>query len=387
MLRDMKPGKNYYLVTFQDVFKYITQFKTFWPLFILRSGYVIANIFPTILIGEVVNTLEKDINNTQRLIMLVGIYMAIIVCGPMIEVWTAYWNWYTGSKVMRQISNATTTKLKHAGVSFWQKHSKGQTHQIMESYGESVGTLVARIPHTYLRHVGAILGIILASSFISPLILVVYTVNIAIYIWNLVYQTKKEKVFGLEEQKEYENLSKVKFQYLNNYNTIFYLNLFSREEQIIAEGNQRAFDANTKSLRVTMWKWFINNFLHNITTFSIFAYCIWLVREGGINTGTMLTAVLFSTQASSILGTLVQEASNLTAHVTKIQRYHETFDNIEKTTSKKELITTFDNISINNVDITSKLPQAYARGISLFQTVPLFGLNLLPLTFVYIFLR
>lgn len=361
----MNHSNNYYKIAFQDVFKYIKQNKSFWPLFVLRSGYVVANIFPTILIGQVVNTLEKDIDNIEKLVLLVVIYMGIIVIGPMIEVWTAYWNWHTGSKVMRQISNETTQKLRHAGVNFWQKYSKGQTHQIMESYGESVGTLVARIPHNYLRHIGAILGIILASSFISPFILVIYLINITIYIWNLLYQTKKEKLFELEEQKEYEHLSKTKFQYLTNYNTIFYLNLFSREEEIVQRGNEKAFQAYLKREVVSMWKWFINNFLHNVTILCIFVYCIWLVRQGEINTGTMLTAVLFSTQFSAVLDILVQEVSNITGHVTKIQRYHETFDSIQEKTITKDPITSFEKISIQNVSIESKAKEKLLDTVNL----------------------
>ncbi len=167
--------------------------------------------------------------------------------------------------------------------------------------------------------------------------------------------TKKEKINGLAENKSTEYLNSGITQYLNNYSTILYLNLFQRQNDDLKKRIESNYKFFSKSNSTTLLKWYFNNQIHSLTQASILLYAIWAFINGQILLGTVTTLVQFSSILSTNLGVWVGISSEFVTHSNNLQRFHETIGIINQTrTNTKGKILDFSDLEFRNVSLLSK---------------------------------
>jgi subfamily B ATP-binding cassette protein MsbA len=213
--------------------------------------------------------------------------------------------------------------------------------------------LAALLSHTYLWIFGKITGMFIANIFINPVVVIFYIVNIILFSTNLYMLLPKEDKLGIIERRGQESVNSRIMEYLVNFKTVVYLNLFKRQEKEIDFYNKDAYQKYCKREVISSWKWYLNNQLHNLTTIAIFVYGLIQVSNGNLKVGTLATLIIFSISYAEHLGWLMEQMDELIRYVNSLQRWQETFGNIKE--DNKLLTPTkgiqFDKLKINNLSV------------------------------------
>ena len=319
----------------------------------LRAMFVVSEILMPIILGHIINLITAGQASWNEIMVWAAIFCLQTLLHPPIEVFTANRAWIYAKKVGQDFRQDAASLLKHSGLNFWQNKSKGSVMKVIDQAVEDITNFSAAISHIYLWWGGRALGIFLASTFFDPVILVIYVVDLIIFAINLKIMIPKEQKLGVIENKGKENVTGRIMEYLNNFKTVVYLNLYQKQEKEIAYYNQQEYERFRRREFVTSWKWYNNNQLHNITVLLVFSYSLYLVMIGQFIVGTMTTIVFFAIRFADDVGAMVWQTEQFVSYVNGMQRYHETFGNIKP--NPQDLIPSvtidFESLSINNVSL------------------------------------
>lgn len=178
----------------------------------------------------------------------------------------------------------------------------------------------------------------------------------------------QESRAGLLERKAQETVYGRINEYLINYKTVVYLNLFQRQDKEIFQYNELAYATYTNRERISGWKWYINNQIHALFISGIIIYAVWQVLLGNLHVGMLTTIVFFSLRIAENMTDFVWQISELVRFSNSIQRYNDTFVEVhenysessskiihfEKLTLQKVTLQQKDRETLRNVSVTIK---------------------------------
>lgn len=347
---------NYYLYSLITTLKYINRFPSYWLWFFIRTIYVIVEVFIPIAFGKIVTILSQNGDNLDSIYPYLYAYLALLVISPILEVTSGNMAWIYGYKCGSALRQDTINLLRHTPLSFWQNKDKGAVMKVIDKAYDAMTQLSGLIMHQYLWISGRVLGIIISSTFIDPVILLIYLADAVFFFINIAILLPKEQKLDLQANKLSEGLNGKIYQYLQNFRTVVYLNLFDREEKDIAEKEMASRNKNLQREKVEFWKWLNNNLLHNITTGSIIVYTIWQIQSGNLDLGILATVILFAATFTEQLGTLMWRSGEFIMFSNSFKRYHDTFGYIQQQPTKSSLSgfsfesLSFDKISLKRED-------------------------------------
>ncbi len=353
MTTKSEPRKNYYIFTIKIALKYINQFHMYWFWFGVRIIYIAIEVALPIIFGIIINELVTSNNDLSTAGFWIMAYIVLQIIGPFIEVSSGNTAWVYGAKCAGRLREDTIYLLKYAGLNYWQDKSRGEVMKVIDKSYDLFYQLTALVSHQYLWMVGRIIGIFIASTFIDPVILLIYLVDAIFFFLNLYILLPKEKKADLAVNRQSESLNGKIYQYLQNFRTIVYLNLFARQDKAIKEEEKELMGKITKRERLEFHKWLNNNELHNLTTVAIFLYALWQIQNGQFDIGMLTTVILFANTFSSELGNLVWRTNEFVQFSNAMQRYDETFGSIiaDPESLKPTEGVQFQNLSLENVSL------------------------------------
>ncbi|MFW5704089.1 MAG: ABC transporter ATP-binding protein [Patescibacteria group bacterium] len=343
----------HYIHAFRLAVTYLNKYPMYWVWMSVRVLFVISEVCLPIILGHIINILTNQGSSWETVGLWATIYVVLHIINPMLEVWTAVQAWIIGIRAAHDFRQDTVELLKHTGLSFWQNKSKGSVMKIIDQAHSDFGNICATISHTYLWGGGRVLGVLLASSFFDPVIFAIYMIDIVLFYANLHIMIPIENRRGLIERKGQEDVTGRISEYLQNFKTVVYLNLFDRQERELREYNEKAYQKYRHRETMSTIKWYNNNQLHNIATVAVFCYGMYLVMQGEFAVGSLATLMIFSTSFSDNLAWLVWQSDQLIGYVNSVQRHQETFGMVKA--DERALIPTenvsFSSLSLKNVSL------------------------------------
>lgn len=320
---------NYYWETLKLTIRYLNAYPRYWLLMGLRAFYITAEISAPLVLGHIINLLTDGPNNVERAIPWMIVFISIFIAGPVIEVYTGVMAWILASRSANLFRSDIVNTLRFVGLPFWQKYNRGQVLKVVDNAHSAVWEFGAGLSHRYLWYGGRIIGVFLISSFIDPVIALIYLVDLVFFAINVNIFIPKEKRWSLEANRGEEDLSTALTEYINNYRTITYLNLFNRQEQEYSMYTKALNEKRLKEQTAAGWKWFNNNVIHGLALVTVFIYGVYQVKNGNLGVGSLTTAFIFSQTIAENMGNFVSLLSDLVKHTNRVQRYIETFAGIK----------------------------------------------------------
>lgn len=320
----------------------------------MRLVSITADVASPVLIGYII-TLFSNGAPTETILFWAAILTGSILFSPLFDQLSGYNNWIIAFRCSHDFRMDTIEKLRHTGLSFWQTHDRGNVIKVIDRTFEHLLYLTGGIIHIYLPFTGRVLGIFFSVSFFDPVITLLLLIDVILFTLNLKIMMPKEQTAGLAENVAQEKVSGRIFEYMTNYKTVVYLNLFDRQEQELHRLNEAAYTAYRKRETYSGIKWYLNNQIHAIMLAAIFGYTIYQVTMGRIEVGVLATIVLFSMRLAETMGWAVWELSEMVRYINSIRRYQETFENV---TDKKTVANSmyekqgiFENLVLKNVNV------------------------------------
>jgi ATP-binding cassette, subfamily B, bacterial len=315
---------NYYLYTIRLAFRYLKNYPMYYVGIFFRVLYYIGENSIPVLFGLIINNLQRGQATWTDLLYPLGAYIVLKTLNPVIEVSTGYLNWTRSSMIQLDYQHDLHSKLQYAKPDYWNTHSRGGVTSAILKAGGGFRGFVARINQDYTGTIINIISIVIASYIINPIILVILIINLVFFVINVQYNTSREKRLGVAENKTRELYSGRITEFVNNFITVLYLNLFRREYEQIRRLGDDAYIAYRARARVSIFaKWFNNHLLHGITEAVILVILTKNVLDGKIGIGDMTIIVLFAQKALGQLSYVVQLITDFVETVVDIQRAYE----------------------------------------------------------------
>jgi ABC-type multidrug transport system fused ATPase/permease subunit len=315
---------NYYLYTIRLAFRYLKHHPLYYVGIVFRLFYYIGENLIPVLFGLILNSLQNGSGEWSDLIYPLLVYIGFKILNPIVEVCTGYINWTRSSMIQLEYQQNMLALLEHAKPDYWNTHSRGG---VISAIGKSAGgfrQFVAYINQNYTGTFVNITSIVIASLIINPLILLILLVNFVFFVVNIQYNTAREKKLGVTENKTQEVYAGRINEFINNFITVLYLNLFKREYQQIRELGDAAYISYRARAGVSIFaKWFNNHVLHGVTEAIILVILIRDVLAGKIEIGTMTIIILFTQKVLGQLSSVVQYITDFVETVVNIQRVYE----------------------------------------------------------------
>lgn len=344
---------NYYLYTIKTCVRYINRYPMYWFWMSVRAIFVVSETALPIILGHVINLLTQEGPNWEKISLWIFLYIGLSLINPFLEIYTGYQAWSKASRIGRDFRLDTMKLLKYAGLAFWNGKEKGGVMKVVDRSFSHFTELTANISHLYLWWGGRVIGIIVASAFIDPVIVLIYAVDMVLFVANLWYMIPKEEKKGVVEYKAEEDVTSRIMEYLNNFRTVVYINLFGRQEKEIKYYNDVSYDTYLTREKTTNWKWFFNNQLHAFSAVVTFAYGLHQIFQGNFEVGTLATLMIFSRSFSENIGALVWQSEWIVQFVNSMRRWHETFGAIKEDPQllvpTKDI--TFNTLELKNVSV------------------------------------
>lgn len=310
-----------------------------------------------VLLGTIINILANNSNSISDLQWPLIAYIILTVSIPIIDIYTIFKGWVIGFKIANDFRQDLVHKLRFAGLDYWQDQKKGNVLRIIDKSYESMSHICGLMIHAYLPMVGKLIGILVVSAFITPFTLLIFALDILIFALNLIYLSKKQSKAGVIENISQENVNGSINEYIQNYKTVVYLNMYDKQETEILKKNNMSFKKYYIREKLSMWKWFNNNMIHSIALGIILIYGITQVFDGNLTIGALTTLMLFSSSFSESLSNIVWNSQEFIKYVNYIQRYHEVFSNInnnKRITNDNEKIIFFHSLISKNLSYERK---------------------------------
>ncbi len=344
---------NYYIYTMKLVSKYLKKYPAYFLWMGVRVIYIASEVANPIILGIVINILTKNPAIEGEVVFYIGLYLASIVFGPILEVWTAHRAWYIAHLAGKDFRDDMVNLLKHTGLNFWADKSKGGILTVIDRAYTNFVEITGSLSHVYLWALGRIVGMFLASVFVTPFIMLVFAVDMALFLLNLFVLVPKEQRAGHSLDKSNEGVNSGINEYLQNFKTVVYLNLFKRQEKDVAYKNEVSFKKYEKAEFLSALKWYNNNQLHALAWAVVFGYGVFELGRGNLNIGQLTTMMFFMSSFADNLSWVVWEFGLFIRRVNSLQRYSETFGSVKKTPNidKSENDINFQKLSIQNLSV------------------------------------
>ncbi len=238
--------------------------------------------------------------------------------------------WYISFRAAHDFRRDAVRRLRHTGLAFWQENDRGNVLKIIDQAFEHFIYLCGSIVHSYVPFIGKIIVIFISTTFIDPVISIIFLIDAVFFSLNIRIIVPKESEAGIRERKAQESVYGRMNEYITNYKTVLYLNLFHRQDEEISRYNEAAYTAYTQRERLSGLKWYFNNQTHAICVAAIIAYSVWQVLTGNLQVGMLTTIVFFSLRIAENMTEFVWQLSELVKYSNSLQRYTDTFATVQE---------------------------------------------------------
>lgn len=358
---------------FKLSFSYIKRYPKFWLYFVLRIVTTLADVSVPLIIGYIIVLLTNH-GELANIYVWAIFLTAIIILNPVLDKIAFVNSWYISVRIAHDFRLDEVKRLRHTGLVFWQRNDKGNVLKIIDQAFEHFALLSGSIIHSWVPFLGRTIGIFVSTTLIDPVIGILFLIDAVFFTINIKILLPKESETGIGERMAHESVYGRINEYLTNYKTIVYLNLFGRQNAEISGYNEGAYLAYKKRERLSGWKWYFNNQIHAVCISAIIIYSIWQVLQGHLQVGLLTTIVFFSLRVTDYMTEGAWNISELVKFSNSIRRYNDTFKEVSesysggpsKTINFKQLA--FESVSLQqenretlrNVDLLIKKGQKVA---------------------------
>ncbi|MFA7309051.1 MAG: ABC transporter ATP-binding protein [Patescibacteria group bacterium] len=303
--------------------RYINRYPSYWFWFFIQTILVGIGIATPIIFGAIIDALATGDFSSRELYTLLVIYVVFLFISPAISIITVSKCLNIAAKVGRDFRNDAIRLFENAPIDFFKLKNRGVFLKIIDSAYDSIYRLTDDILHRYLSSVGSVIGILMSTAFIKPLILVIFLITSGLSIVNVIVFGRREEKARIEWSKKEEALTGGIVEFLNNFKTVFYLNLFAKQQADIAEKIEESYKKRTEVIRRSLRKWYNNGQLEQVTMILVFIFCVTNVMNGNFTIGTMTVVLAFVGKLSGQIGTLVGYLESFSERATALQRFNE----------------------------------------------------------------
>jgi len=314
---------NPYTYTLSTAFNYINRYPTYWFWMLLRLAYVGIGVVSSILLGSIIDILSHKPFDNTNLCWFAGSYIALLFIAPGLEVITAAKALYTAGRTSRDFRNDAVRLLENAPIDFFKLKNRGAFLKIIDSAHDSMYRFTDDLSHRYLNAIGSIIGIFLSAIILQPFIVIIFLLSAGLSLFNLYIFGRREHHAGTEWSQQEESVTGGMAEFLNNFKTVFYLNLFRKQEADLQNRIEKGYQARMNLVRCSMRKWYHHGQLQQITTILIFIYCMVNVVNGNFTLGMLVIILAFNDKLSNQMGILLDYAETFTSRVTAFRRFHD----------------------------------------------------------------
>jgi ABC-type bacteriocin/lantibiotic exporter with double-glycine peptidase domain len=312
---------NFYIYTLLITLKYLRKYPIYWVGVGVRTVYYLFEIAVPILFGIILNKISSGEANWNSILWPIIGYVCIKTFNPIIEVTTGYWNWNRGGRASQDYRSDMIGLLTRAKPNYFQNKSKGAVLSAINTATGGICRFAASLNQSYTGLFVEIIGIGIASYIISPWVLLVIGFNLVFFLINLIFTTREEKQLMLIENQKSENISGRITEFLNNFTTVIYLNLFEREKAEIRRLEDEYYTALTRREKVSIFKkWLNNHVLHGVTQAVILVILINEVVSGKMQIGTLSIIVMFAQRVLDRMNYTVQLVTEYLTTTTNVER-------------------------------------------------------------------
>lgn len=346
--------ENDYWYALKITLKFIKKYPSYWFWFALRLVYVASTIIAPILFGLIIDGLGVAEIDKSQIYIFCLIYLGLIFIGPAIEVSTAsQGSNKIANKVSKDFRDYSFKLLENAPQSFFKKRSKGQIAKVIDSAYANIFSITDKLTHFYLTTIFQAIGIFIGAVFFDPFLILIFSFNIFALIINLKYVGAKEKREGLKYYKNEEKVNGKLTEYLNNFRTITYLNLFPKQFKNFKDETEKSAIFHWSKIKIAMWKWFGHAQLTRLTYIVVFIYALVKVLNGNLTVGILVIIVTFTNNLTGYIGTILGYTEGYIVQSNAMRRYRDVFSELENYKNKKTdlLKDKFEKINFKNVSI------------------------------------
>lgn len=339
---------------FKLVFSYINNYPKFWLYFTLRIITTAINVSVPVVVGYIIVLLTRhsEITVIYYWLSFLGF---IVLIGPIIDRFAFVNGWFLSFRIAHDFRQDAVKKLRHVGLYFWQENDKGNVMKIIDQAFEHVIFIAGSIINSYVPFFGKLIGIILATSFIDPVIGILLFIDCLFTVINIKVILPKESDAGILERKAQESVYGRINEYLTNYKTVVYLNLFDKQDKEIFQYNENAYEAYQKRERLSGLKWYFNSQMNAFFVITTIIYAIWQVLQGHLQLGLLTTIVFFSLNIADYMVEGIWNISESVRYANSIKRYQDTFKDImEHDDDTDSLSIDFNELSLRHVSLQQK---------------------------------
>ncbi|TSC60587.1 MAG: ATP-binding cassette, subfamily B, bacterial [Parcubacteria group bacterium LiPW_15] len=310
-----------FVYTFATSLRHLKRHKIYWFWFGVRAIYVAMGVLMPVVLGMSIDVLAHHPIDTSQLGWLAGIYMAMLLVTPGMEVLTASKSVHIGASIANDFRKGALQLLEKAPLDFFKSKSHGDYIKIIAEAYEAIYHISEDISHRYLSPIGSIAGILISTIILKPFVVVIFLVGSAIWLVNLVIMNKREKASVINYLKHEEAVAGGMMEFLNNFRTIFYLNLFKKQQRQLEAVMERSFNSREWRIKRSMRKWYNHSQLLALITIAIFSYSVLGVFRGSLTVGTMVIILSFSGSLAGQMSVLVDLVEQLTSRIAAFVRY------------------------------------------------------------------
>lgn len=347
-------SQNIYLYTISITLRYINRYPVYWFWFFVRIVYVALTLAVPVLLGSIIDTLTSDIIALSLLWWFVGSYIALLLIIPILEIKTASKALEIANKVARDFRIDAIKLLEHAPIDFFKDGNRGSFLKIIDAGHYAVYHLSEDILHRYISCIASVIGIFFSSIFFEWWAIAIFIVSSILSIANLVWYSKKEKDISVDFSRTEESFTGGLAEFLNNFKTVFYLNLFKKHESDLGAKINASYEGKLTVVKWSLKKWYNNHQLEQVTTILIFVLGVLSILHGNLTIGTLIIILSFSGNLSGQLGTLLAYSESYIERVSFLERYYDTLVRplSGKAIKKSGLLSnSFESLSLNKISV------------------------------------
>lgn len=342
------------LNSFKLSLKYLKNYPKFWFYLFLRLLIAIGDVLVPVLIGYII-VLYTNHESMTAIYWSVSLIVLILIISPVLDKIQFIGAWFIAFRAAHDFRRDAVKRLRHVGLSFWQDHDKGNVLKIIDQAFEHLIYVSGSIVHAFVPFLGKVMGIVISTTFIDPIISLIFLLDAVFFVINIKFLLPKEAEAGILERRAQEAVHGRINEYLVNYKTVVYLNLFKRQEKEIFQYNEDAYKAYQKRERLSGWKWYFNNQTHAICIAIIIVYSMWQVSQGNLQVGMLATVGFFALRISDTMTEFAWNISELMNYSNSIRRYNETFETVsDHSFQGVETAVDFQELILRNVSLQQK---------------------------------
>lgn len=290
----------------------------------------------------------------EKIYLFVWIYLILLFLDPMLEVLTALKWLKIANKVARDFRNDAIILLENADIDFFKTKNKWAFLKIIDSAYSSIYSISEDILHRYLTSIGQVIGIFLSTIILTPIVLLIFIITSILSIINLVIFGNKEKEARIQFSQQEETTTGWLSEFLNNFRTIFYLNLFKKQETELFTKTGNSYTKKLNVITRSVRKWYNHSQLQQISSMIIFIFCVINVIKGNFTIWTLVIIITFADKLSSQMWNILALSETFMEKTTALQRYR---DEMAQKLTIKPLAKTwliknnFQKLKVDNVSL------------------------------------